>query len=79
MIIGSISKGLGISNDGGKFLIVKGQSDLLSIIAIGMYYFLILCVYGKTKRTKNTKTRKRELICKSKRPRRLTLVLPSQA
>jgi hypothetical protein len=38
------------------------------------------CLYDKkTKRTKKIKTRKRELLCKSKRARRLTVVLPPQA
>jgi hypothetical protein len=33
----------------------------------------------KIKRTKNTKTRKGEFLCKSKRARRLIVVLPPQA
>jgi hypothetical protein len=81
IIVGSISKDLGILNDGGKFLTLKANVISYPFLqqARATLFFFGFCVYKQKKRTKKIEIRKREMLCKSKRMRRLTVVQPPQA
>jgi hypothetical protein len=54
-------------------------TGVLLIFSIFHFYGFSIYISKKKEKTKNTKTKKRELLCKSKRARRLTVVLPPQA
>jgi hypothetical protein len=64
IIAGSISNGLGRSNDGGIFLTLNVQCDILSIFAreVKLHYFLWIFVYEKSKDiAKNKQLKQKEL------------------